>query len=161
MSEQVCLRGVEPADLEAFFAYEHDPEAVRRANFPPREREAFMAHWTTNILGNPTGFVQAVTVDGELAGNVMAWWDEGRRSIGYWLGRRYWGRGIGTRAVALFLEQEKARPLYADSFVGNTGSVRLLERLGFRRTDTVWYGELEHVRLVLDEPCGGCVAGVG
>ncbi|MFJ2648102.1 GNAT family N-acetyltransferase [Streptomyces sp. NPDC087420] len=151
MTDQVRLRDVEPADLEEFFVQEHDPEAVLRSNFPPREREAFMAHWTTNILGNPTGFVQAVTVEGELAGNVMAWWDEGRRFIGYWLGRQYWGRGIGSRALALFLEQEKARPLYADPFVGNTASVRLLERHGFRRTDTVRYGELEHVVLVLDE----------
>jgi RimJ/RimL family protein N-acetyltransferase len=45
---------------------------------------------------------------------------------------------------------EKARPLCADPFVGNTGSVRLLERFGFKRTATVWYGEHEHVLLVLD-----------
>lgn len=81
----------------------------------------------------------------------MAWWDEGRRFIGYWLGRRYWGRGIGTRALALFLEREKVRPLHADPFVGNTGSVRLLEKHGFRRTGTVRYGGNEHVMLVLDE----------
>ncbi|WP_202532723.1 GNAT family protein [Streptomyces sp. SID3212] len=160
MSEQVRLRDVEPADLEVLFVQQHDPEALRRSRFPPRERDVFMAHWTTNVLGNPTGFVQAVTVDGELAGNVLAWWDEGCRSLGYWLGRRYWGRGIGSRAVALFLEEEKARPLYADSFVGNTASVRLLEGLGFRRTDTVWYGGFEHVRLVLDEPRGGSGVGV-
>jgi RimJ/RimL family protein N-acetyltransferase len=45
---------------------------------------------------------------------------------------------------------EKARPLYADPFIGNTGSVRLLERFGFKPTGTVWYGENEHVLLVLD-----------
>lgn len=61
------------------------------------------------------------------------------------------GPRIGTRALALFLEREKARPLHADPFVGNTGSVRLLEKHGFRRTETVWYGEHEHIMLVLDE----------
>ncbi len=150
MGDQVRLRDVEPADLEEFFTQEHDPEAVRRSKFPPREREAFMTHWETRVLGDPTVLVQAVTVDGELAGNVVAWWDEGRRFIGYWLGRRYWGRGVGTRALALFLEREKARPLYADPFAGNTGSVRLLEKHGFWRTETVRYGEHEHVVLVLD-----------
>jgi RimJ/RimL family protein N-acetyltransferase len=151
MSDQVRLRDVGPADLEEFFRQEHDPEAAQRSKFPPRERVAFMTHWTTKVLGDPTVFVQAVTVDGELAGHVVAWWDEGRRFIGYWLGRQYWGRGIGTRALALFLEREKARPLHADPFIGNTGSVRLLETLGFRRIETVWHGEHEHIMFVLDE----------
>jgi RimJ/RimL family protein N-acetyltransferase len=151
MGDQVCLRDVEPADLEVFFAHEQDPEAARRANFPPRERNAFMTHWTTRVLGDPANFVQAVTVDGVLAGNLAAWWDEDRRFIGYWFGRQYWGRGIGTRALALFLEREKARPLHADPFLGNTGSVRLLEKHGFRRAETVRYGEKEHIVLVLHE----------
>jgi RimJ/RimL family protein N-acetyltransferase len=55
-----------------------------------------------------------------------------------------------TRVLGLFLDMEKARPLYADPFIGNTGSVRLLERFGFKPTGTVWYGENEHVLLVLD-----------
>lgn len=151
MSDQVCLRDVVQADLEEFFAQEHDPEAVQRAKFPPREREVFMTHWATKVLGDPTVFVQAVTVGGELAGNVVAWWGEGQRFIGYWLGSQYWGRGIGTRALTLFLERERARPLYADPFIGNTGSVRLLEKQGFRRTGTVRHGEHEHIMLVLDE----------
>ncbi|MCX5396932.1 GNAT family N-acetyltransferase [Streptomyces sp. NBC_00102] len=150
MSDQVRLRDVEPVDLEEFLAQEHDPEAVRRSKFPPRERDAFMIHWRTKVLGDPANFVQAITVDGELAGNAVAWWAEDRRFIGYWLGRQYWGRGIGTRALGLFLERETARPLHADPFAGNTGSVRLLERLGFRRTGTVTYGENEHIMLVLD-----------
>ncbi|MFJ8076856.1 GNAT family N-acetyltransferase [Streptomyces sp. NPDC096176] len=151
MSNQVRLRDVGPADLEVFFAQEHDPEAARRSKFPPREKDAFMAHWTTRVLGDPTVFVQAVTVDGEVAGNLVAWWDEDRRFIGYWFGRQYWGRGIGTQALALFLEREKTRPLHADPFLGNTGSVRLLEKHGFRRTETVRHGENEHIMLVLDE----------
>lgn len=149
MSEQVRLRDVGESDLEVFFAQEHDPESVRRSNFPPREREAFMRHWRTKVLGEPSNLVQAVTVDGALAGNLVAWWEEDRRFIGYWLGRQYWGRGIGTRALALFLDLETARPLYADPFAGNTGSVRLLEKHGFRRTGTVVYGEQEHIMLML------------
>jgi len=151
MDEQVDLRDVETADLEVFFAQEHDPEAVRRSKFPPRERDAFMSHWATRVLGDPDVFVQAVTVDGEPAGNVGAWWHEDQRFLGYWFGRRYWGRGIGTRALALFLEREGTRPLYADPYLGNSASVRLLEKHGFRRAATVWHGEDEHVVLVLDE----------
>lgn len=151
MSDEVRLRDVEQADLEEFFQQEQDPEAARRSKFAPRDRETFMTHWTTKVLGDPTIFLQAVTVDGELAGNIVAWWEKDERFIGYWLGRQFWGRGIGTKALTLFLQREKARPLYADPFVGNTGSVRLLERCGFQQAGTVWHGENEHAMLVLRE----------
>ncbi|MCX3285282.1 GNAT family N-acetyltransferase [Streptomyces sp. NEAU-H22] len=145
----VCLRDVVEADLEFFLAYEHDPEAVRRSRFTPRPREAFLRHWKTKVLGDDTVFVQAVTVDGDVAGSIVAWWDGDRRFLGYWLGRPYWGRGIGSRALALFLEREQNRPLHADPAGDNTGSVRLLEKHGFQRTGTVRHGDNEHVMLVL------------
>ena len=115
----------------------------------PRPREAFLRHWKTKVLGDDTVFVQAVTVDGEVAGNIVAWWDADRRFLGYWLGRPYWGRGIGSRALSLFLEREQNRPLHADPAGGNTGSVRLLEKHGFQRTGIVRHGDSEHVMLVL------------
>jgi RimJ/RimL family protein N-acetyltransferase len=146
MSGDVRLRDVEEADLEVFHEQENDPEAVRRSKFTPRDRAAFMTHWTMRIIGDPTVLVQAVIVDGETAGNIVSWWKDDQRFIGYWFGRRFWGRGIGTKALTLYLQQEKTRPLYADPHLGNTGSVRLLERCGFQRT-----GEIEdgHVMLIL------------
>jgi RimJ/RimL family protein N-acetyltransferase len=108
-----------------------------------------MAHWATRVLGDPGVFVQTVIVDGAPAGHVVSWWEDDRRFLGYWFGRPYWGKGIGTRALTQFLAREQARPLHADPFVGNTGSVRLLEKLGFQRTGTLRHGTDEHVMLVL------------
>lgn len=150
MDEDVRLRDVTEADLETLYEQQLDAEAVRRARFPSREREAFMTHWVTKILGDSTVFVQMVTVDGAPAGSIVAWWEGERRYLGYWFGRPYWGRGIGTRALALFLRAEKNRPLYADPFLGNTASVRLLEGRGFQHTGTVRHGDNEHALLVLD-----------
>jgi RimJ/RimL family protein N-acetyltransferase len=151
MGDDVRLRDVEEADLELFFEQEHDPETVRRSKFTPRDRETFMTHWATKVLGDPTVLVRTVTVDGEPAGNVVSWWEQDTRFIGYVFARRYWGQGIGTKALTLFLRQEKTRPLYADPFTGNTGSVRLLEKCGFTRIGTVRHGEHEHIMLVLGE----------
>ncbi|MGW4403467.1 GNAT family N-acetyltransferase [Nonomuraea sp. NPDC004702] len=151
MSDDVRLRPVLQADLEVFLEHEHDEEAVRRSRFAPRERVAFMTHWNTRVLGDPTVLVRTVTVGGEVAGNVVSWWEGRRRFVGYWLGRPFWGRGVGTAALGLFLAEEKTRPLYADPFAGNTGSVRLLERHGFRRAGTVRHGEDEHLLLVLGD----------
>ncbi|WP_345151727.1 nuclear transport factor 2 family protein [Nonomuraea rubra] len=102
MDDIVLLRDVTEADLEVLLEQEHDPEAVRRSRFRPREREAFMHHWKTRVLGDPTVFVQAVMVEGELAGNLVAWWEGDRRFIGYWFGRAFWGaRHRHPRAGAL------------------------------------------------------------
>jgi RimJ/RimL family protein N-acetyltransferase len=149
MGDDVRLRDVEKPDLEVLFEQQLDPEAARLANFPSRDRERFMTHWTTRVLGDPTVFVQTVTVEGEVAGSVVAWWDRDRRFVGYWLGRPFWGRGVGTRALRLFLRREPVRPLYADPYSGNTASVRLLEKCGFERAGTVRYGQAEHIMLVL------------
>jgi len=54
-------------------------------------------------------------------------------------------------ALRQFLQREQVRPLYAEPFVGNTASARLLERCGFRRVGTDHLGDLEFVVLRLDE----------
>ncbi|MFD8003883.1 GNAT family N-acetyltransferase [Streptomyces mirabilis] len=146
--DDVLLRDVVEADLDLFLAYEHDPEAARRSRFTPRPRDAFMSHWRTRVLGDDTVLVQTVTVDGVPAGNLVSWWDGERRFIGYWFGRPYWGRGIGTKALTRFLELEKNRPLYADPFTGNTASIRLLQRHGFQHHDTIHHDD-DHTLLVL------------
>ncbi|MFF7971914.1 GNAT family N-acetyltransferase [Streptomyces sp. NPDC007905] len=155
MHSEVGLRPVLEADLERFLAYEHDPEALRRSRFTPRPREAFLRHWRERVLGDPDCLVRTVTVDGDVAGSVVSWTADERRFVGYWLGRPYWARGVGTRALGLFLEQERVRPLYADPFSGNTASVRLLEKHGFERVGTVRHGEDEHVLLALLRPGEG------
>ncbi|PSM39402.1 GNAT family N-acetyltransferase [Streptomyces dioscori] len=154
---RVRLRPVKEADLEAFFEQEQDPEATRRSRFPARPRGRFMTHWATRILGDDTVLVRTVDVDDAPAGHIVAWWEESgdgkedRRFVGYWLGRSYWGRGIGTQALALFLREESNRPLYADPFTENTASVRLLEHHGFRPAGTIRHGDEVHALLVLDE----------
>ncbi|WP_333773275.1 GNAT family N-acetyltransferase [Streptomyces sp. IBSBF 3136] len=152
---EVRLRAVTEEDLHVFLVQEHDPEAVRRSRFAPRPREAFLRHWRERVLGDPDCLVRTVVADGEPAGHVVSWTEGERRFVGYWLGRPYWGRGVGSRALGLFLELDRARPLYADPFAGNTASVRLLEKHGFERAGTVRHGEDEHVLLVL----GGSPAG--
>ncbi|MEU8076729.1 GNAT family N-acetyltransferase [Catellatospora citrea] len=147
----VQLRDVDDADLEVFFEQQREEEAVRRARFPARDREHFLTHWRTKVLGNPTGHALTVTVDGQVAGNIVAWWQDGRRFVGYWFGQRFWGRGIGTAAVRQFLQREQNRPLHADVFAGNTASVRLLERCGFQRVGVEHDGDLEFVALRLDD----------
>ena len=131
----VSLRPVEAPDLQIFFAHQLDPEATRLAAFPSRDREAFMVHWTTNILGNPANACRTILCDDRVVGNIGAWSDADTRErlLGYWLGREFWGHGIASAAVAQFLQIESTRPLTARVAKHNLGSLRVLEKSGFAR----------------------------
>jgi RimJ/RimL family protein N-acetyltransferase len=130
MTSDVRLRDVTEADLPIFFEHQLDPDATQMAAFSSRERDAFMAHWA-KILADPTGGKQTILVDERVAGNIVSFEQSGEREVGYWLGRDYWGRGVATQALAAFLAQETARPLYVFVAKHNVGSRRVLEKCGF------------------------------
>jgi RimJ/RimL family protein N-acetyltransferase len=124
------LREVREDDLDLLFEQQREPEAVAMAIFPAREREAFDAHWR-RVLANDTNVVRAIEVDGEVAGNIGSWEQDGRRLVGYWLGRDFWGRGLATAALAEFVIELEVRPLHAWVATSNVGSIRVLEKCGF------------------------------
>ena len=128
------LREVVEADLPVFYEYERDPEASAMAVFPSREREAFMAHWA-RTLANDSALTWTIVCDGEVAGNIGCWEADGRRLVGYWIGRAFWGRGLATQALAEVVGIVDARPLHADVVSTNVASIRVLEKCGFTRVD--------------------------
>ncbi len=147
----MLLRDVREEDLPIFFEHQRDPEATRMAAFPPRDRDAFMAHWQTKVLGSPTSSAKTIVLGGEVAGNVVSWEQDGRRLVGYWVGRAYWGRGIATAALAaLVRDHERGRPLHAHVAVMNPGSIRVLEKCGFRRTASGIVGDDGVLELVME-----------
>lgn len=126
------LRDVEPEDLPIFFEHQCDAEGARMAGFASRDRAAFDAHWAKNILGNPDAIARTIVVDGAVAGNIGSWLQDGSRLVGYWIGNEWWGRGVATRALAAFLQIVTERPLHAQVVRHNVGSIRVLEKCGFR-----------------------------
>src|SRR3954466_11614204 len=93
------LRLVEPDDIDHFFAHQTDPAAYELADVPSRDRVAFDILWA-QLLQNPAVPIRTIESDGEVAGYVFAFPHEGELRIGYFLGRDFWGRGIGAAAVA-------------------------------------------------------------
>ena len=127
---RVELRAVEPDDIPIFYEHQLDPDATRMARFPARERDAFTAHWA-RILDNPTGFERTILYDGEVAGNIVVFDASGKREVGYWIGKQFWGKGIATAALRQVLAEVETRPLHAYVAAGNVGSIRVLEKCGF------------------------------
>jgi RimJ/RimL family protein N-acetyltransferase len=139
----VELRPVEPADLPIFYEHPRDPAGIALAGAGGRDREQFDRHWE-RILADDAVRVRTVVADGEVAGNVVSFLRDGRREVGYWLGRGHWGRGVATAALRAFLGEERTRPLYAGVLPANAGSLRVLEKCGF-----AVYGEDEEGLLLL------------
>ena len=128
----VRLRRVEDQDLDVLFEHQADPQAVAMAAFPARDKEQFEAHWA-KIRADDTLVVRTIVADGMVAGNIGSWPADGQQLLGYWVGREYWGRGVATQALALLVDEVSVRPLYAHVVVHNVGSIRVLEKCGFRR----------------------------
>jgi RimJ/RimL family protein N-acetyltransferase len=124
------IRDVAEADVPIFFEHQRDPEATRMALFPARDRDAFTAHWQ-KILANDELTKKTIVFEGEVAGNILIFDRDGKRLVGYWIGREFWGKGLATRALAELLTEETERPLHAYVATSNLGSVRVLEKCGF------------------------------
>jgi RimJ/RimL family protein N-acetyltransferase len=129
--DDVRLRDATFDDLPIFYEHQRDPVASEMAALPSRDLDAFMEHWTTRILGDETGVAKTVLVGGRVAGNVLCFDHEGRREVGYWIGREFWGRGVATRALAALLAEVTERPIFAGVAKHNVASIRVLEKCGF------------------------------
>lgn len=125
------LRPMTEEDLTTLFEHQHDPEAAQMAAFPSRDREAYFAHWG-RILPDESIAKVSIIVDEELCGHLVEFEQFGLRTVGYWLGREFWGRGIATQALREFLGTIAHRPLYARVAQHNIGSIRVLEKCGFK-----------------------------
>jgi RimJ/RimL family protein N-acetyltransferase len=129
-SGAVTLRDVIESDLPIFYEQQLDPDAARMAAFPSRDREAFMAHWA-KIMRMDTVTLKTILFGAEVAGNIVAFEQDEKPHIGYWIGKPYWGKGIATEALAQFLRVVTERPLYAYVVKHNVGSLRVLQKCGF------------------------------
>ena len=134
----VQLREIHTTDLPIFFEQQLDPEANHMAAFvakDPTDRAAFDAHWS-KILANESIIKRAILYDDQIAGHIECFELFGQPSISYWIGKPFWGKGIATHALQLFLAQVTTRPLYARAASDNLASIRVLQKCGFTITGT-------------------------
>lgn len=155
MKPEVLLRDVEPGDLPIFFEHQRDPVAVGLVVFRSRERAEFDEHWA-KILANDACLKKTIVADGQVAGHIGSFGRDGKREVGYWIDRAFWGRGIMSQALPAFLRVEQQRPLYAGVAPHNVASIRVLEKCGFTlcRSATDQEPELAgdtHILFILQE----------
>jgi [ribosomal protein S5]-alanine N-acetyltransferase len=113
-----------------------------RDQFPHPYTATHAAGWLAYAAATPTPVgVYAIDVGGEAVGTISierrADVQRASAEVGYWLGERLWGRGVATAALRAVTAAALAQPdiirLFAYVFAWNRASMRVLEKVGYRR----------------------------
>ncbi|MNW27365.1 RimJ/RimL family protein N-acetyltransferase [Arthrobacter sp. JUb115] len=100
----------------------------------PADRAVFDHHWNS-ILNDPNVLVRTIEHEGEVVGSILVF-DGEVPEINFWTSTKYWGKGLTTSAVDTFLAEYTKRPLTAHVVQDNLGSIKVLERRGFKTVGT-------------------------
>lgn len=140
---RLVLRPWNAADGAALVRHANDREVWRnlRDRFPHPYTARDAAAWFRLVASEghpPLNF--ALVLEGEAVGGAglvrLADVSRCTAEVGYWLGRRFWNRGLATeatRALAAYaFERFDFERLEAGVFAWNPASCRVLEKAGFR-----------------------------
>jgi RimJ/RimL family protein N-acetyltransferase len=156
----VLLRDVLESDLPEFFEMQLNPKANHMAAFTaknPGDGEAFYSHWS-DLLANEAVTKRTIVFEDRIVGNLCCFSRDSDQEISYWIRTEYWGKGIATRALQLLLSEVATRPLFARVAKDNLGSIRVLEKCGFKVVGSNKFfanargAEIEEAILKLDNP---------
>jgi RimJ/RimL family protein N-acetyltransferase len=121
-------------DLPAFRALLDDPQVWTHMPTPyPGPITTEMARDLIELSNSARHhLVRAVLMGDRPIGQVRLEFSATGTEVSYWLGRPYWGQGLGRRMVVGFLDQQAAGDrVFARVHRGNPASLRLLTGIGF------------------------------
>lgn len=158
---RVYLRSPELGDAAVIAAQANDPEIANNlANtfpYPYTKADALMfIDFAKRSLADKTGVHLAIcdVESGELMGMCGASVDQRNKKIeiGYWLGKKHWGRGYAKEGVKLMLayvfQNLKFNRATAKTFPGNEKSAHILESLGFKKEGLLRENELRSGKFI-------------
>lgn len=129
------------SDADPLVPLANDPYVARYLSrvFPQPYTRADADRWLREQADVETVGQFAIEVGGELAGGIGFIVGSGERagtaSLGYWLGKRFWGRGVATEATQAATQWAfdalRVRRVWANVMAPNVASVRVLEKAGF------------------------------
>jgi len=131
----ISLRPLEDRDLDAIYRQVTDPESVRMAAFTAEDqtdRGAFLDR-VSRLRADTSVSHRVIDVDGAAAGTIGSFRMDDQLEVTYWVDRTQWGKGIASAALRLLLAETAERPVFARAASDNVGSLRVLEKAGFRR----------------------------
>jgi RimJ/RimL family protein N-acetyltransferase len=130
---ELLLRNTIKKDLDLFFQYQLDEEANYMAAFTspdPYDKEKFYDKWEAIIKNKYIDYL-SILFNNQIVGSIASFEMFGERNVSYWIDKKYWGKGIATKALTLFLNKYKSRPLFGRVAFDNYGSQQVLIKNGF------------------------------
>lgn len=142
-TERILLRPWRESDAETLYRYASDPDVGPRAGWAPHQsveesleiiRTVFHSDhiWAITLTDTdePIGCIGYMT-QGE--SNIGI--GDNDAEVGYWVAKPYWNRGICTEALRLLIgycwNVKGFDCLWADFFIDNPASRRVMEKCGF------------------------------
>lgn len=138
MIPDLNLRPSTLTDLEHFFIFQLDEEANRMAAFTakdPTDKAAYLEKYG-KLLSDPTVHQQTILVNDTIVGSIAKFIMHGDAEITYWIDKKFWGQGVTSGALKLFLGLEKTRPIFGRAAFDNPASQKVMEKNGFQRIGT-------------------------
>jgi len=129
----IKLRPTVISDLDTLFQFQLDKEGGYLAAFmpiDPTDKTAYVNKFI-KLLDDPTVNNQTIILDNTIVGSIAKFVMQGDTEITYWIDRKFWGKGIATRALAEFLIIENTRPIFGRVAFDNFGSQKVLKKCGF------------------------------
>ena len=129
----LILQKTTASDLETLFIFQADNKSNQMAAFTsetPDDKDAYLEKWT-KIIHNSSINMQTVFLGDKIVGSVLHFDMMDETNVSYWIGREYWGKGIATQALQLFLKTVQKRPLVGRVAFDNVGSQKVLEKCHF------------------------------
>ncbi len=138
---EYTLRPVGPPDAASLARYANNRKIWQnlRDRFPYPYTEQDASSWIESSAAAPAGTALGICTSTECIGGIglELGVDVHRRTaeLGYWLGEEFWGRGIMSQAVPVYVDAMQRRfdllRIFAEPFATNLASARILEKSGF------------------------------
>ncbi|KAI5649185.1 hypothetical protein M9H77_35190 [Catharanthus roseus] len=140
---EITIRAIELSDVDDLMLWATDDEVTRFCTWDTYNSRNQALDYINNIA-IPHPWSKVICLKNRAIGaisvtpNLGIIQDKCRAELGYVLARKYWGKGIVTRAVkmvvsTIFQEWSDVERIEAIVDVDNKGSQRVLEKCGFQK----------------------------
>ena len=145
-TDRIKLRHWQESDAGALYEYASDPDVGSQAGWAPHTSREESLETIRTVFNNPTTWAIVLKETGKAIGavgygpscNCSLPSREDEPTVGYWVGKPYWGMGICTEALHLMIGHIRKTTtipsLISGHFIDNPASGRVMEKCGFIAT---------------------------
>ena len=145
-TDRLRFRPWRESDAEDLFRWASDPDIGERAGWPPHQTIDDSLAVIKTIFSNDHTWALELKQSGHVIG-CMGYYSYGDSNIeigehdaevGYWIAKPHWNQGLCTDALRAMIDycfdNRAFDTLWADCFIDNPASGRVMEKCGFRDT---------------------------